>query len=89
MFHFRSENNMPRRRSPSKEELLLACSPDPTFNTANKYILVIIARDSIKHNFYKPSGFAHLRFSSFPVLGHLISCQETGSIVAPILQKMS
>lgn len=32
---------------------------------------------------YMPSGLAHLRRSIFPVLGHLISCQETGSIVAP------
>jgi hypothetical protein len=32
---------------------------------------------------YMPSGFAHLRRSIFPVFGHLISCQETGSIVEP------
>lgn len=30
-----------------------------------------------------PSGLAHLRFSIFPVFGHRISCQDTGSIVAP------
>jgi hypothetical protein len=33
--------------------------------------------------FYRPSGFAHLRFSILPVLGHRISCQDTGSSVAP------
>ena len=34
-------------------------------------------------SFYMPSGFAHLRFSMRPVLGHLISCHEIGSKVAP------
>lgn len=38
------------------------------------------------HKTYKPSGLAHFRFSTFPVFGHRISCQETGSIVAPIEQ---
>jgi hypothetical protein len=28
-------------------------------------------------------GFAHLRFSILPVFGHRISCQDTGSSVAP------
>lgn len=31
----------------------------------------------------RPSGFAHFRFSMCPVLGHRISCQDTGSIVEP------
>ena len=33
---------------------------------------------------YRCSGFAHLRFSILPVLGHRISCHDTGSIVAPV-----
>ena len=32
---------------------------------------------------YKPSGFAHFRFSILFVFGHRISCQERGCIVAP------
>lgn len=39
-----------------------------------------IKRHALHHKF---SGFAHLRFSTRPVLGHRISCQDTGSIVAP------
>lgn len=35
------------------------------------------------HVYYSPSGFAHLRFSRFPVFGQRISCQDTGSRVAP------
>lgn len=33
---------------------------------------------------YMSSGFAHFRFSVFPVLGQRISCHDTGSIVAPM-----
>lgn len=33
---------------------------------------------------YSPSGFAHLRFSLFPVFAHLISCHDTGSRVPPV-----
>jgi hypothetical protein len=32
---------------------------------------------------FNSSGFAHLRLSITPVLGHRISCQDIGSIVAP------
>lgn len=35
------------------------------------------------YRLYSPSGLAHLRFSTRPVLGQRISCQDTGSIVAP------
>ena len=34
-------------------------------------------------SYYIPSGFAHFRFSILPVFGQRISCQDTGSIVAP------
>lgn len=33
--------------------------------------------------YHSPSGFAHFLFSMRPVFGHRISCQDTGSIVAP------
>lgn len=45
---------------------------------------VASGRRVLDHRF---SGLAHFRFSIRPVLGHRISCQDTGSIVAPVHQR--
>lgn len=47
------------------------------------YRLRLMYDQSTLINPHRPSGFAHFLFSIFPVLGHRISCHETGSIVAP------
>lgn len=33
---------------------------------------------------YRPSGFAHFRFSIAPVFGQRISCHDTGCMIAPV-----
>jgi hypothetical protein len=53
-------------------------------NTTKQKCLPVYNMSALSHS---NSGLAHLRFSIIPVFGQRISCQETGSMVAPGVEK--
>lgn len=58
-------------------------TPQCSRGVASTFAGGIVGSYPIYYRAHRSSGLAHFRFSIRPVFGHRISCQETGSIVAP------